>query len=171
MRNQFVFLRKLWPTNCRMGGGVNLGLSYTAPSNREIPTALTRRADWEAKRRWRLRQRYSKRVLGHIEQLLVTHRDTVVPVSLLGKALYYLNGQWPKLIRYVDNGQWPISNNPCENAIRPFVVGRRGWLFSDTVDGAHASANLYSLVEICKAHRIDPYRYFAWLFQNLTTGQ
>jgi hypothetical protein len=71
------------------------------------------------------------------------------------------------LIRYVDNGQWPISNNACENAIRPFVVGRRGWLFSDTVDGAHASANLYSLVETCKAHRIDPYRYFVWLFQKL----
>ncbi len=118
-------------------------------------------------RRWRLRQRYSKRVLGRIEQLLVTHRDTMLPGSLLGKAMYYLSGQWPKLVRYVDNGQWPISNNPCENAIRPFVIGRRGWLFSDTVDGEHASANLYSLVETCKANRIDPYRYLAWLFRML----
>ncbi|WP_194726753.1 IS66 family transposase [Noviherbaspirillum malthae] len=133
----------------------------------KLYAAEARSAEWEAKRRWRLRQRYSKRVLGRIEQLLVAHRDTVLPGSLLGKALYYLNGQWPKLIRYVDNGQWPISNNACENAIRPFVVGRRGWLFSDTVGGAHASANLYSLVETCKAHRIDPYRYFAWLFQKL----
>ncbi|WP_232444619.1 transposase domain-containing protein, partial [Burkholderia ubonensis] len=51
--------------------------------------------------------------------------------------------------------------------IRPFVVGRRGWLFADTVAGAHASANLYSLVETCKANGIDPYRYLVWLFQRL----
>ncbi|WP_232448892.1 transposase domain-containing protein, partial [Burkholderia ubonensis] len=81
------------------------------------------------------------------------------------------SGQWPKLVRYVANGDWPISNNPCENAIRPFVVGRRGWLFADTVAGAHASANLYSLVETCKANGIDPYRYLTWLFQHLPLAQ
>jgi len=64
-----------------------------------------------------------------------------------GKTLHYLHGQWPKLIRYIENGAWPIPNNPCENAIRPFVVGRRNWLFCDTVAGANASANLHSLVE------------------------
>ena len=63
--------------------------------------------------------------------------------------------------------RYPISNNLCENAIRPFVVGRKGWLFSDTVAGAQASANLYSLVETCKANGIDPYRYLVWLFANL----
>jgi hypothetical protein len=55
--------------------------------------------------------------------------------------LHYLSSQWPKLIRFVDNGAWPIDNNLCENAIRPFVVGRRNWLFCDTVAGANASAN------------------------------
>ncbi len=57
----------------------------------------------------------------------------------------------------------------CRNqhTIHPFCVGRRGWLFSDTVDGANASANLYSLVETCKANGIDPYRYLTWLFQRL----
>lgn len=98
-------------------------------------------------------------MLERIEQLLVAYRDGVVPDSLLGKALQYLSSQWPKLVRYIENGSWPISNNPCENAIRPFVVGRRGWLFADTVEGAHASANLYSLVETCKAIGIDPYCY------------
>ncbi|MFJ7311510.1 transposase [Pseudomonas sp. NPDC098747] len=62
---------------------------------------------------------------------------------LTGKALHYLHGQWPKLIRYVENGSWPISNNACENAIRPFVIGRLNFLFCDTVAGANASANLY----------------------------
>ncbi|VWB59650.1 transposase IS66 [Burkholderia lata] len=90
-----------------------------------------------------------------------------VAMILLGKGLTYLRSQWPKLIRCVENGDWPISNNPCENAIQPFCVGRRGWLFSDTVDGVNASANLYSLVETCKANGIDPYRYLTWLFQRL----
>jgi transposase len=133
----------------------------------QLYAADARSATWDAGRRRRLRARYSRRVLDHIEQLLMTHRDTVVPGSLLGKALQYLGSQWPKLIRYVENGEWPISNNPCENAIRPFVVGRRGWLFADTVAGAHASANLYSLVETCKAIGIDPYRYLGWLFRRL----
>nr|WP_232478109.1 IS66 family transposase [Caballeronia calidae] len=53
------------------------------------------------------------------------------------------------------------------NSIRPFFVGRRGWLFSDTVDGANASANLYALVETCNANSIDPYRHLTWLFQRL----
>jgi len=150
----------------------------TARSPDQLPTrfikliaklyaAEARSATWEAGRRRRLRKRYSIRILDLIEKMLLEHRDTVVPGSLLGKALYYLRGQWPKLIRYVENGDWPISNNSCENAIRPFVVGRRGWLFSDTVDGANASANLYSLVETCKANRIEPYRYFNWLFRQL----
>ena len=133
----------------------------------KLYAAEARSAKWDASRRRRLRARYSRRVLERIEQLLVAHRDGVVPGSLLGKALQYLSSQWPKLIRYVENGEWPISNNPCENAIRPFVVGRRGWLFADTVEGAHASANLYSLVETCKAVGIDPYCYLDWLFRRL----
>ncbi len=56
--------------------------------------------------------------------------------------------------------------HPCENAIRPFVLGRKGWLFATTVAGANASANLYSLVETCKANGVDPYRYLVWLFRN-----
>ena len=83
----------------------------------------------------------------------------MLPGSLLGKALHYLTAQWPKLVRYVDDGRYPIDNNACENAIRPFVVGRRNWLFADTVAGANASANLYSQLQTCKANGIDGYRY------------
>ena len=106
-----------------------------------------------------------------VQNLLLRHLHGVLPQSLFGKALHYLHGQWAKLIRYLDNGAWPISNNPCENAIRPFVVGRRNWLFADTVGGAHASANLYSLIETCKANGIDPYGYLVKLFQALPTAQ
>lgn len=91
----------------------------------------------------------------------------MIPGSLLGKALHYLSSQWPKLTRFVENGDWPIDNNLCENAIRPFVVGRRNWLFCDTVAGARASANLYSLIETCKANSIEPYNYLVELFRQL----
>ncbi|CAM2157891.1 transposase [Paraburkholderia tropica] len=129
--------------------------------------AEKRSATWSAQRRQRLRRRYSARVLDAVHALMSSQSRGVVPKSLLGKGLTYLSTQWPKLIRYVENGDWPVSNNACENAIRPFCVGRRSWLFSDTVDGANASANLYTLVETAKANGIDPYRYLTWLFQHL----
>jgi transposase len=117
--------------------------------------------------RGQLRHEQSRPVLVKIEALLLQHLHGVTPNSLLGKALHYLSSQWPKLTRFVDNGAWPIDNNRCENAIRPFVVGRRNWLFCDTVAGARASANLYSLIETCKANGIDPYTYLVELFRKL----
>jgi hypothetical protein len=64
-----------------------------------------------------------------------------------GKAVYYTLCQWAKLTVFLTHADVPLDNNRCENAIRPFVIGRKGWMFSDTVPGAVASANLYSLVE------------------------
>jgi hypothetical protein len=133
--------------------------------------AEARSAKWTPDRRQRLRSRYSERVLAIIERMMIGHLPNVVPSSLLGKALQYTHGQWHKLVRFVENETWPISNNLCENAIRPFVIGRKGWLFADTVAGAQASANLYSLVETCKANSIDPYAYLRWLFERLPLAQ
>jgi transposase len=127
--------------------------------------------DWLPDRRRRLRQRYSRAVVREIEQLLLANLHAVAPSTLLGQALHYLHGQWPKLIRFVDNGAWPLDTNPVENAIRPFVVGRKGWLFADTVGGANASANLYSLIETAKANGIEPYRYLVALFKQLPLAQ
>jgi transposase len=113
------------------------------------------------------RQLHSAPVLEQLETLALQHLHGVLPGSLLGKALHYLTAQWPKLVRYVDDGRYPIDNNACENAIRPFCVGRRNWLFADTVGGANASANLYSLLQTCKANGIDGYRYLAALLIEL----
>ena len=60
---------------------------------------------------------------------------------------------------FADHGDVPISNNLAENAIRPFTVGRKNWLFCDSTKGAEASAVVYSLVETAKANGIDPYDY------------
>ncbi|MBP8184104.1 MAG: IS66 family transposase, partial [Rhodoferax sp.] len=92
------------------------------------------------------RQLHSVPVLQKIEALLLANIHVVLPGSLLGKALHYMSSQWSKLKLYVTSGAYPIDNNACENSIRPFVIGRRAWLFADTVGGANASANLYSLM-------------------------
>lgn len=91
----------------------------------------------------------------------------VPPQSLTGKALAYLAGQWPKLVRVLEDGRLPLDTNLVENAIRPFVLGRKNWLFADTVGGARASANLYSLVETAKANGIEPWPYLRHLFEQL----
>jgi transposase len=127
----------------------------------------TEAAAQTAAERLRLRQCDSKPILARIEALLQANLPDVLPRSLLGRALHYLAGQWPKLVRFVDDGLYPIDNIPCENALRPFVIGRRNWLFCGTVAGAHASANLYSLIETAKANRIEPYHYLRALFAQL----
>jgi len=71
------------------------------------------------------------------------------------------------LIRVLDDGRIEIDNNGCENAIRPFVLGRKAWLFADTPAGAEASARLYSLIETAKANGLEPYAYLARVFADL----
>ena len=110
-------------------------------------------------------------VVQAIEQLLLANLHSVLPKSLLGQALHYTAGQWHKLKRYVEDGRYSIDNNVQENAIRPFCVGRRNWLFADTVAGAHASANLYSLLQTCRVNGIDGYRYLRSLFEALPTAR
>jgi len=117
------------------------------------------------------RSQHSVPVLRQIEALALQQLQGVLPGSLLGKALHYLTAQWPKLKRYVDDGRYPIDNNACENAIRPFCVGRRNWLFADTVAGANASANLYSLLQTCLVNGIDGYQYLRALLTALPAAQ
>lgn len=78
---------------------------------------------------------------------------------------------WSRLNRYTERGDLPIDNNPCENAIRPFVVGRKGWLFSDTQAGAHASATIYSLVQTAKANSVEPYSWLRRVLRDLPAAQ
>ena len=117
------------------------------------------------------RQLHSAPVLQRIEALLLANIHAVLPGSLLGKALHYMSGQWSKLSLYVTAGEYPIDNNACENSIRPFVIGRKNWLFSDTVAGANASANLYSLMQTCAVNGVDGYKYLRALLVALPKAQ
>lgn len=115
---------------------------------------------------WR-RSRESKAILDQLRQWLDLTLENPIKQSQLGKALTYLHNQWPKLIRYIENGDWPIDNNRAENAIRPFVVGRKNWLFSTSPKGARASANLYSLIETAKACGLEPGLYLKEILTQL----
>jgi len=123
--------------------------------------------DATVEERTRVREERSKPIVEGLRTWLNASLGTVPEKSLTGKALHYLATQWPKLVRVFDDGRIPLDTNLVENAIRPFVIGRRNWLFADTPAGARASANLYSLIETAKANRIEPARYLAHLFATL----
>ena len=124
----------------------------------------------KAPARHQLRQEQARPLIDEMRAWLDQALIAVPPKSATGKALKYLAGQWPRLVRYLEDGRIPIDNNGAENAIRPFVIGRKAWLFSNSTAGATASANLYSLVETAKANGHDPYTYLHHLFKELPTA-
>jgi len=117
--------------------------------------------------RYRVRQTESLPVLNALRAWLDETRPKILPASALGEALAYLDKHWDGLARYCENGRYGIDTNPVENAIRPFCVGRKNWLFSDTVAGANSSANLYSLIQTAKANALEPYQYLRHVFTEL----
>ncbi|HYX38241.1 MAG TPA: IS66 family transposase [Oligoflexus sp.] len=114
-----------------------------------------------------IRQTQSRNVISDLRGWLDTALHKVPPKSLTGQALAYLNGQWPKLIRFLDDPVIGLDTNFVENSIRPFALGRGAWLFSDTVKGANASAALYSLVITARANSVEPYYYLSHIFSEL----
>jgi transposase len=117
------------------------------------------------------RQQQARPVLDELRSWLDDSLPLVPPTSATGKAMHYLHREWEKLIRYLDDGRIEIDNNGAENAIRPFVVGRKNWLFSASVKGVKASANLYSLIETAKANGLEPYAYLRYLFTALPKAE
>ncbi len=113
------------------------------------------------------RQSYAVPILDEFKKWLDARVAQVPPKSLLGKAVNYTLNEWDRLIRYTQDGRIKPDNNTVENAIRPFVVGRKNWLFSSTPEGAHASAAIYSLIETAKANGLDPYWYLKYLFEHV----
>lgn len=95
-----------------------------------------------------------------------------VPTSLkTGEALSYALSEWPKLVRILDDGRIPLDTNFVEGRIRPFTIGRKNWVFSDTPAGAHASAMIYSIVETAKANGVEPFSYLQHTIEQLPRAQ
>ena len=113
------------------------------------------------------RQQHARPALDKLRDWLKATLPQVPPKSATGKALNYLHDEWDKLMVYLEDGRLEIDNNGTENAIRPFVVGRKNWLFSHSVNGVKASTNLYSLIETAKANGLEPYAYLRNVFTHL----
>ena len=123
--------------------------------------------DLSNEERTRIRQLKSVPRLQSLHEWAKRMQRETLPSGKLGDALSYLLTQWPKLIRYIEDGRLAIDTNLAENAIRPFALGRRNWLFADTVKGAKASAVLYSIVSTARANGLEPYAYLRQLFAEL----
>lgn len=114
-----------------------------------------------------LRQAKAKPILLDFKKKLERWKNTVVPGSNTGKAVWYTLKEWPKLIVYLEDGRLKIDNNAAERSIRPFAVGKKNWLFSDTSSGADASATIFSITETAKANGHEPFWYMYALLEKL----
>jgi transposase len=123
--------------------------------------------EWTLEDTHAIRQQKSVPLMAGFKRWLEDLAPGVAPKSALGKAIGYCINQWDKLVRFTDHADVPPDNNRVENAIRPFALGRRVWLFCDTQLGARASANLYSIVGTCRANGIEPHAYLTHLYTEL----
>jgi len=108
-------------------------------------------------------------IFTELRAWLMSKAPAVAPQSKLGMAIAYAQKVFERAVRFVDHPIMTPDTNAVENAIRPFVVGRKNWLFSGSPGGAHASAGLYSLIETAKANGHEPYAYLCHLFETLPT--
>jgi transposase len=120
----------------------------------------------DANEKYQLRQEKTKPLLEQFYQWL--EKANVPPKSALGKAIQYCKNQWHKLVRFIEDGDLNIDNNRAERAVKPFVIGRKNWLFSNTANGAKASAMLYSIIETAKANGLTPFDYIAHCLEQLS---
>ena len=115
-----------------------------------------------------VRQGKSAPILLGIKKLIDDNITKVAPQGPLGKAVNYMLNHWDALNHYLKDGRLEIDNNRAERSIKPFVIGRKNWLFHGNDVGARAGGVFFSLIETCKAHNID---VFAWLKHALNSIQ
>jgi transposase len=127
--------------------------------------------DKSTEEKYKIRQKKSKPQLEKIKTWLDKALLNTLPKGKTGQALAYMHKNWTKLTEYIKEGRLNIDNNPVENAIRPFAIGRKNWLFSDSQKGAKASAMLYSIIETAKANGLEPYAYLKTVFTKLPQAE
>jgi transposase len=115
----------------------------------------------------KLRDAKSRPILRELKELLDTVASKTPPQSALGKAIAYSLNHWAGLTAYLLDGRLRIDNNDTERIIKPFALGRKNWLFCKTTRGADASSKIYSLIETCKANKVEPYAYLRYVLDNI----
>jgi transposase len=115
----------------------------------------------------KIRQENSRPITETLLKWAETKINDVPPKSLTYKAISYMLERWEKLTIFLDNSIIGLDTNPVENAIRPFAIGRKNWMFSDTMAGAESSAALYSLICMAKLSDLNPFQYLSKVFEEL----
>ena len=113
-------------------------------------------------------QEESLPLFAQFKTWLIKSEQHVIAKNDLSDAIQYCLNQWEKLVRYTLDGRLSVDNNRAERAIKPFVVGRKAWMFSQTAKGAQSSAVLYSIVESAKANGLTPYDYITHLLEQFS---
>ena len=160
-RRKFIDAKKLQGKN--KTGKVDVVLSLI----QKLYGVESRIKDKSVDDKYTARQEVSLPILSKLKIWLEQDQPNLVGNSKLIEAANYLANQWHKLIRYVDDGRLSIDNNRAERAVKPFVIGRKNWLFSQTANGAHASATLYSIVETAKINGLIPFNYICACLDEL----
>ena len=122
--------------------------------------------DLDDETRGRIRRDHAAPVLDDLKRWLDDLRPKVLGNTGLRKAIDYTLKRWPALVRYLDDGAFPIDNNPIENAIRLIAVGRKNWLFAGSETAGRRAAAIMSLLATAKANGIEPH---AWLSDTVNS--
>lgn len=113
------------------------------------------------------RREKSAPVVNAMARWIAEVRPAVRPKSNLGEALTYALNEWPTLTVFLEDGRLELSNNAAERNVRPVAVGRKNWLFSNSMDGAKTSATIFSIVETAKANGLNPEAYLRFLLETV----
>ena len=114
-----------------------------------------------------VRNELSKDILDEFKKWLDRESKLTLPKSAIGQAITYCLNQWAKLNMFLKDGRLDIDNNRAERSIKPFVIGRKNWLFANTPRGAKTSAIIYSIVETAKENGLDPFAYLEYIFERI----
>ena len=164
-RRKFVEAVNVLPSADRKKGGTpaHAGLAFCDKLfaiERELKDAT-------AEERFAGREERSKPVLDAFRLWLDDMAGKTLPKSAIGTAVNYCRNQWPKLTVFLSDGRLELDNNRSERSIKPFVIGRKNWLFANTPRGARSSAIIYSIVETAKENGLNPFAYLTYLFEEL----
>jgi len=167
LRRKFDEALKVLPEKDREGSGAMVGKRYCDRLFRHEREF----ADMEPDERHDKRTELSKPVIDEFFNWVTSLN--ALPKSLLGQAAHYAVAQRVYLERFLLDWRLEISNNRAERSIKPFVIGRKNWIFNNTQGGAKTSSVIYSIVETAKENRLKPFEYLVFLLQNIpnaTTG-
>lgn len=156
-------LKALHASEARIGTAAQQGLTFC----NQLFAIERELKEGTPEERGTVRMERSRPILDAFSTWLRQQKSRVLPKSALGQAITYCLNQWEKLTAFLKDGRLEIDNKRSERAMKPFVIGRKNWLFANTPRGAKASAVIYSVMGTAKENGLNPFQYLKFLFEQL----